>query len=213
MRTTLQGLLIAGGWLAGTLPGLADLTLDQTFTPGNGTILEGNLTGQVFTGNITGLPAGASLMDLTVGLTISGGYNGDLYAYLIAPNGRTDILLYKPGEAVNGFGAYGSGLNLTLADASANGSIQQVTSGGVLTGTYQPASPLASLDGSPAGGNWRLFVADEGVGGGNATLNSWTLDLTATPEPQIPAAAYAGLVLVLGGARWLARRHKKRRPE
>ena len=198
-------LLIAGVCLAAsTAPGA--VIVDQTFTPSDGVIQEGNLTGQVFTGDFTAAPSGADVLDITVGLNVSGGYNGDMYAYLVAPNGTTDILLNQPGVAVNGFGASGSGMNITFADNSPNGNIQNVTSSSPLTGSYQPASTLGTFNNSSANGDWRLFFADEASGGGNANVNSWSLGITVAPEPQIPAAAYTGLVLAVGGVCWLMRR-------
>ena len=81
---------------------------------------------------------------------------------------------------------------------------------GRLTGTWQPDArnidPSVSLDVSPrsaflsnfnntsVGGEWTLFLADVSNGGGQSTLNSWSLDATpVVPEPSTT------LLFVLGG--------------
>ena len=52
-----------------------------------GTIPDGNPVGVSFTGTYDGAASGATVGSLTVDLSVSGGYNGNLYAYLVAPNG------------------------------------------------------------------------------------------------------------------------------
>ncbi len=69
--------------------------------------------------------AGATVRALTVDLTLTGGYNSGLCAYLVAPNGATVMLMNQPGvSSGNPFGATGAGMNITLQDATAaNGNI------------------------------------------------------------------------------------------
>ena len=61
---------------------------DETYTEDT-VIPNGNPVGVTFSENITSadLPAGSVISGLSVGLDISGGYNGGLVAYLVAPNG------------------------------------------------------------------------------------------------------------------------------
>ena len=157
---------------------------------------------------------------LQVTLVTSGGWNGDLYAYL-EHNGVISVLLNRAGvTSSNSAGASSSGMNVTFADTA----LEDVHSGlsdvfgELATGTYQPdgryVDPAVVLDSSPrtlflsgftgqlAGGNWTLFIADLS-GAETATLDSWSLALTtelsAIPEPgammPLGALCAAGLLL------------------
>ncbi len=167
--------------------------VSQTFSPGV-TIPAGNPVGVEVTGNFTGAAPGGAVLGITVGLDISGGYNGSLAAYLVAPNGTVVMLLDQPGMSVDGFGASSSGMNLTLSDAGST-SIQNVTGGsGVLTGIYQADQPLGTFNNSVADGAWEIYFTDLASGGGNPVLNSFTLDIEV-PEPVLPALlVFLGLV-------------------
>jgi subtilisin-like proprotein convertase family protein len=157
---------------------------------------------------------------LQVTLVTSGGWNGDLYAYL-EHNGVISVLLNRAGvTSSNSAGASSSGMNVTFADTA----LEDVHSGlsdvfgELATGTFQPdgraADPGVVLDSSPrtlsfvgftgqvAGGDWTLFIADLS-GAETATLDSWSLALTtelsAIPEPgammPLGALCAAGLLL------------------
>ncbi len=178
---------------------------DETYNV-NTVIPNGNPVGVTFTENITSsdLPAGSVISGLTVGLDISDGYNGGLVAYLVAPNGTLVYLLNQPGvSGSNPFGYAGSGLNVTLADGSPN-NIESTseTPGTAFSGTYSAAGSLSSVNGSPSDGDWTLFFANLSSGGANGELTSFTLDLTAVPEPVGLAlgifAGLAGLWCALG---------------
>ncbi len=160
----------------------------QTFSTSTA-IANGSPLGTVVTETFNQDPnSGDTVGSLTVGLNVSGGYNGGLYAYLVAPNGNMVVLLNQPGTAP--LYAPGSGLNVTLSDAAA-GCIQTTAEapGAVFSGAYQAAGTLANFHGSVADGTWTLFFADEIVGGGQATLTGWSLDITAVPEPVNGALA------------------------
>jgi len=134
--------------------------------------------GVAFSGSVSDA-GGIAVGVLTVTLNVSGGYNGYLYSYLVAPNGTMTVLLNQPGvTGSNPFGYSGSGLNVTLSDTGGS-SIQTTTepAGVPFTGTYQAAGSLANLYGSPADGTWTLFFADLSSGAGPAELNSWSLEL------------------------------------
>jgi subtilisin-like proprotein convertase family protein len=159
-----------------------------------------------------------SITDIQVGLNISGGYDGDFYAYLT--HGSTDFAVLLNRIGVNSgstYGSFDSGMNVTLTDtASAN--IHDATyNGGLLTGAYQPdgrnISPLTapaalsatastavlgSFDGSDPNGAWTLFIADTspvGIG----TLESWSLDITGTSVNVPDFASTFALFLVSTG--------------
>jgi subtilisin-like proprotein convertase family protein len=170
----------------------------ETFSGVNVSIPDGNPVGVTMSGSVSDIFSGQTVGGLTVGLNISGGYNGDLYAYLVAPNGTMVVLMNQPGVGVNGFGAGGAGMNITLQDGvTANGSIQNETSGSVLSGTYSAAGSLSGFNGSEADGTWTLYFSDMANGGGTSVLNGWTLGITAVPEPVGPALGIFAAVLGL----------------
>jgi subtilisin-like proprotein convertase family protein len=174
-----------------------------------GSIPDGNPTGVAFTGTYDQATAGFTVSSLIISLNISGGYNGDLYAYLAAPNGTLVMLMNQPGMAVNGFGASGAGMNITLQDVgAANGNIQNETSGSVLSGSCNAAASLSGFNGSVADGTWTLFFADEVSGGGTSTLNSWSLGITAVPEPVNVALGVFGGLFAIAGLIKIRRRKK-----
>jgi subtilisin-like proprotein convertase family protein len=163
-----------------------------------------------------------SLSDITVTLNLSGGYNGDLYAYL-SYNGALVPLLNRVGvgsspSTTSAVGYSDSGFHLTLSDSGANGDIhlyQKVNNYSSLiangTSTWTPdgrdSSPLSdpaqfdsasrlTLDNTFGGmdpnGTWTLFFADVSTGGGTSMLNGWSLNITAVPEPRTVALAVVG---------------------
>jgi len=170
-----------------------------------GTIPDGNPVGVSFTGNYDGAAAGATVGSLTVSFNISGGHNGNLYSYLVAPNGTMVMLLNQPGvTGGNPFGYAGSGLNVTLTDTTTFGGnpvtgIQTTaeTPGQAFSGTYNAAGTLDKSNNSSANGEWTLFFADEVAGGGQATLNGWSLNITAVPEPVNVALGIFGVIAVV----------------
>lgn len=174
----------------------------ETFSGVNTAIPDGNPAGLTSVGTVTDIPSGSTVGGVVVELNVSGGYNGNLYAYLVAPNGTLVTLLNQPGvTGGNPFGYGGSGLNITLSDA-ASGSIQTTveSSGAAFFGTYQAAGTLADFNGSAANGTWTLFFADMTSGGGQATLNGWSLNITAVPEPVNVAAVIFSVAFIGVGA-------------
>lgn len=124
-----------------------------SFTNGN-TIPDANPTGLTDTRAISGIPAGEIISRVEVGLDISGGYNGDLYAYLRHESGTNigfSVLLNRVGKSSNNpgdgelyFGYPDTGFVVTLSD-SASADIHVYRSGsymtneqGQLLGTWQP---------------------------------------------------------------------------
>ena len=203
--------LFASLCLLATACAQASLTWEsQTFSP-DITIPAGNPTGVEVSGNFTEAPAGYEVLGITVELNISGGYNGNLAAYLVAPNGTVVTLMNEPGVGVDGFGASSSGMDITLSDAGST-SIQSVTGGsGILMGTYQADQTLGTFDNSVADGTWDIYFADLRSGGGNPTLNSFTLDI-AVPEPvTLALPIFGALLLGWTGFRWAMRAMRAKR--
>jgi subtilisin-like proprotein convertase family protein len=173
-----------------------------------GSIPDGSPVGVSFTGTYDGAASGATVGSLTVNLSISGGYNGNLYGYLVAPNGTLALLLNQPGvTGGNPFGYAGSGLNVTLTDATTLGGnpvtgIQNTTEtpGQLFSGTYNAAGTLGTFNNSSANGEWTLFFADMTPGGGQAQLTGWSLGITAVPEPVNVAMVIFGVCFVGMGA-------------
>lgn len=165
-----------------------------------GGIPDGNPVGVSFNGTYDQAMPGATVGALTVSLDISGGYNGNLYSYLVAPNGTMVVLLNQPGATIsNPFGYGGSGLNVTLSDTAASSIQTTPETPGAVFGSglaYQAAGSLSGFNGSTADGNWTLFFADEVAGGGQATLNGWSLNITAVPEPANMAMIIFGVGII-----------------
>jgi subtilisin-like proprotein convertase family protein len=171
-------------------------------------IPDGSQIGLVSATNLTGIDLDA-VSSITVNLDISGGYNGDLYAYLVGPGGTFDLLLNRTGTGGGDDFGYGdAGFNITFDDSSPNNiqNYQTVDNpgGGQLTGTWQSAGDsLGSFAGINPNGTWTLFVADLSSGGGQSVLQSWGLTITsAVPEPQAWAMCATGAVLLLAGFKW-----------
>ena len=137
--------------------------------------------------NITG----GVISNVTVSLDISGGYNGDLYAFLSGPNGGFAVLLNRVGVSndASSFGYGNHGFDIVLSDTGANDvhyyqSASYLLNGsGQLTGTWAPdgrnivpqSAPslfgstaptalLSSFVGTDPNGGWTLFLADLSVG-------------------------------------------------
>src|SRR6266404_5588518 len=80
----------------------------------NTPIPDGNPTGLESTIEVGRLSA--QLADITVSLDISGGFNGDLYAYLSHGSTGFAVLLNRPGKtAADSFGYGDAGFHITLS--------------------------------------------------------------------------------------------------
>jgi subtilisin-like proprotein convertase family protein len=181
-----------------------------TFSSGfanGGVIPDANINGWQDTHTISAFDPGSSILNLNVTLNLSGGFNGDLYAYL-SHDGVNVVLLNRIGAtSSNPLGYLTSGMNVTFDDS---GAVDIHVYGGApnVNGVFQPdgrnVDPNTAIDTSPRGpglvsfngmdpnGDWTLYCADLS-GGGETTVNSWGLDFTATPEP---VAVALGIFLV-----------------
>jgi subtilisin-like proprotein convertase family protein len=192
----------------------------------NQVIPDGSPSGLTLAGNISG--AGGPISDLTVSLNIgnapgSTAFNGDLYVYLVGPNGGYSVLLNRPGVGTgNSFGYSDRGFDVTFALSGSPANIHtygagsfSVNGSGQVTGTWaadgRTVDPLSTPpSGFDAGGNagldsfvnanpngtWVLFLSD-GSGGNTAQGNSWTLNVTTIPEPSTWALTAAGAVALM----------------
>ncbi|MEI7806878.1 MAG: PEP-CTERM sorting domain-containing protein [Verrucomicrobiota bacterium] len=178
----------------------------QTYTNNvNSSISDGNPVGLASTTTVSGLTNVIS--SIQVNLDITGGFNGDLYAYLLGPQGGFAVLLNRVGmSSANPFSYSDAGFNITLSSGAPNiHSYLNVTDplGGQLTGTWAPDGRNISPGSAPSvfdtagtsanfdlfastipNGDWTLFIADLGSGGGQSTLVSWGLTIVTVPEPQ-----------------------------
>jgi subtilisin-like proprotein convertase family protein len=198
--------------LALTLTAQATL-YSYDFTSINTAIPDGNPVGLAnsHTIDLGTLPSGTttSLVNVDVRLNLSGGYNGDLYGYLVLQSAdsstTTTILLNRIGQVGGDFGNSGAGINVTLSNGGAT-DIHSVTGASAVSGTYQPdGNGSLAFGGANANGTWTLFLADLS-GGDISTLVSWGMDISVVPEPityalLIIGAAMTGLVLYRRHAR------------
>jgi len=149
-------------------------------------IPDGSTVGAVSTIDVSGLSGTISSLSLT--LDISGGNNGDLYAYL-SYDGTVVTLLNRPGTSPsNPLGFTDSGYNVTVQDGSAT-SLNGATGGSPVTGTYYAADGSSALgnayDGLSGNGVWTLFIADlSGGDGSDPQLDGFTLSINGTPVPE-----------------------------
>jgi subtilisin-like proprotein convertase family protein len=178
-----------------------------------GVVPDNNLSGWSDTRTVAAIPAG-TFNSLSVNLQLSGGWNGDLYAYLVHSSGFT-VLLDRVGTGVSGVSSFGygdAGMNVTLASTGTsihqyggNSTFSSTPTGSWLTDNT--SGSLGSFLATNPNGTWSLFIADLSSGG-VATVQNWGLqmDIVAVPEVETwVAAALAGAF----GAFWLSRQMGK----
>ncbi len=183
----------------------------------NATIPDGDPNGYVNNQTITDAYQGNVAFPLDpvivsvvgVRIDVSGGWNGNLYAYLrheTADGTGFTTLLNRVGTTTDPFNPVGyttAGMNITLIEGAGAGNIHSVaspTSGG----TYQvdftgSSTTFNSFQGLDPNGTWSLFFADLS-GNHVSTLNGWGLDLEVVPEPTTWALIGFGVVFVSVGA-------------
>jgi hypothetical protein len=103
-------------------------------------------------------------------------------------------------------------MTILLDDTTLTDIHTAIANSGLATGTFQPdartADPLLVTDTSPRSaylssftgldpnGTWTLFVADQSPGA-TSTLQSWTLTITAVPEPGTVLLGGISMLLLL----------------
>jgi hypothetical protein len=209
-------LVLGGVVLAPTVQAaLYTETYNSGFANG-GVIPDGNTTGWWDTRNFSSFSgSGWQITDVNVTFTISGGYNGDLYAYL-NHNGVLVPLLSRVGTGSGGepqysFGFSTSGFSNVRLDDAATTSIHDVENpvpyGAPAYTSYKPdGGTLGNFTGNP-NGNWTIFFADlSGGDSTSSTLGNWSLDITAeVPEPVTMALVV--FAVLAGGIKLLSRRN------
>ena len=157
------------------------------------------------------------LTEVEVDLTLSGSFNGDIYAYL-AFRSNLAVLLNRPGVTdINSVGYGNDGFDVTFRDDLLSGNdihlyqtVQTPAPGNPLTGTWQPdarnTNPLTVLDTdsrtaflnvfngeNPNTEDWTLFVADTSSGESHS-LDAWSVRLTGDTVPEPDNLLLVGMV-------------------
>ncbi|HOC57126.1 MAG TPA: hypothetical protein PKI20_16025 [Verrucomicrobiota bacterium] len=200
------------------------------YSPANNvnlTIDDGDPTGHTLTATASGyLP---TIIDIRVTLNIvgvDGGWNGDLYCYLTYNNVLVPLLNRVGVQTGDAFGYEGApGMNITLAGDPGGYDDIHWTESPTSGGTYAPDGRLISpalgpdpfsqpedfdadgtigfsaYNGMNPNGTWTLFIADMSLGDTHQ-LVSWSLQITAVPEPvNVALGIFGSVVLVVAVAR------------
>ncbi len=130
--------------------------ITQSFSSNPGILIpDGDLSGLLTTITpATTIGTIGTITSMTVTLNISGGWTGDLYAYLWH-DGILSVLVNRPGLTSSApAGSSNAGLNVTLDDTAFSNLHSGAVSFGIpLNGTFQPdgrdVHPLSVLDTSP----------------------------------------------------------------
>jgi subtilisin-like proprotein convertase family protein len=152
-------------------------------------IPDGNPIGVTSTIGVNGL--GTIGSDITVTLNITGGNNGDLYAYL-SYNGQLVTLLDRPGvTGSDPLGETDPGYSSVVLSDAGSMNIDNANGGGsAVTGTYLAAAGAGALSvytGGGSDGTWTLFIADLSGGdlsGSDSQLVGWYLTINGTTVPE-----------------------------
>jgi subtilisin-like proprotein convertase family protein len=171
---------IIGLFLAVSLP--AGATLYSSGTLGGATIPDNNTIGTASSLTYTLSGAGSVITGVSLTFTLQGGFSTDLTGYLRLGN-LTGSPAYDLTTLVQG---------QTLSESTPTTYTIDFTTSG-----FQSA-----FNGLDPNNTWTLFFADQSAGG-VTTLNSWSLNITAVPEPVNVALAIFGVALLgTGVARW-----------
>jgi len=186
-------------------------------------VADANAVGVTERFSMSGLVGGVT--DVQVHLDLTGGFNGDLYAYLVDPQGQMSVLLNRVGvNGSNPIGYSDAGFNISLDSLATTNihsyqGVSYTLSGGKVTGTWAadglsinpkssgsvfgtttPVSGLNiynGLNGGDLNGTWTLFVADLAAGGGNTSIDQVILSVATVPEPSNLILAAAGMAALI----------------
>jgi subtilisin-like proprotein convertase family protein len=154
---------------------------------------------------------GLQVSDIKISLNISGGWNGDLYAY-VSHGSDYAVLLNRVGATTSGADGYGtSGLNILLEPVTTHAGIADIHTvpnpassptayaadgRAAYTDTSRPQTLDVLLNADP-NGSWTLFFADRAAVS-TATLTGWSLEITAVPEPvNVALGCFTAVFLVV----------------
>ena len=162
--------------LAASLPAWASLSFSSstpTAIPDNSIIGTGSALS--FSGS-----GATSITDVALSFTLQGGFASDLTtAYLRLDNGSSSYYDLKP--------------------LIGNQSLSTATP---YTLDFNTADFKTVFDGKNPTGAWTLFFADS-VPGDQTTVNGWSLNITAVPEPvTLALGLFVAMLLSLSGLRW-----------
>jgi subtilisin-like proprotein convertase family protein len=209
-------LLLCSGLLLAAVSSMASITTNFNYTslPNSGYIPDNDPNGWASTINLSG--TGLTVQDVTVTLSVSGGWNGDLYGYLVHDTGGFVVLMDqvgKDGTHTYGFGNAGFD-NITIASTGSSlttlgvGGASYSASGPISSGTYAAqggTTQMGSFAGTSVDGAWSLFFADRS-GGDISQVTGWSLTINAVPEPTTWAMMFFGAVF--GGWQFVSWRKK-----
>lgn len=203
------------GWVLLTVVSTAPAALYTYYwdnLPNGGAIPDASASGYENSHTISDI-LDSRILDVNVTLNISGGYNGDLYGYLVHDSGFA-VLLNRVGRGNSsgfgygdaGFGPDASANRFTLDDDQGSdvhlyGAGSYNLNNGHLTGTWQPdgrdIDPLSSRATFETAERDKLLSAMDGgnpngtwtlfladlAGYNRSTLVGWGLEIDAVPEP------------------------------
>lgn len=167
-----------------------------------------------------------SLTEVRVSLHLvgrdGGGFASEMFVSLNRDLGPTSVLLNGVGiSGSDPLGASYNGWNVSFSDNAAGGDIHNALPlSDILTGDFQPdgradpadAARNALLEvflGGSGNGDWRLGVADLGLGG-TMRLESWSLTLSGVTEiPEPSTWAGCGAIASFALAQWIRSRRRK----
>ena len=179
-----KSICLIGLALGLTLPAGAALYSFGTLNsqPALGPIPDNNTLGLTESYTVSG--EGASLSGLTLTFVLQGGAASDLSGYLRLGNTGS-----SPSYSLT---------SLIQATAEAPG-------GTTYAVDFSTSGFQTTFSGLNPNDTWTLFFADT-VPGDTTTLNGWSLNMTAVPEPANVALAVFGILFVgMGSVRWFGR--------
>ena len=186
-------------------------TLSATWS-GSQTIPDNNASGLTFQFSLNA-PEPVSITNVTVNLILTGGWDGDLYAYLSHGSGFSVLLNRIGSSSSNPGGSGASGMSVEFSDSYLT-DIHTGTGGSVM-GNFAPdgrfVNPYTALDTDPRNamlgnfnyldpnGSWTLFLADVSPLA-VSTVQGWTVTvetaaIQAVPEPGSAALLAAALAI------------------
>ena len=209
MQPRIKPLLSAAALACWPIAADAAITVGDTFVV-EAEVPDNSIIGLSDTRRISS--AVTSIQSVTVEIFASGGWAGDLYAYLVHGGGFS-VLLNRAGRSIaDPVGSGATGLSLVFSDLALDDIHTAIPAFGSASGVFQPdaretdpaevldTSPrtafLSSFSGLDANGDWTLYVADLAAGD-VMVLHGWSLSITGVPEPSSMMLLVAGCVILL----------------